>query len=303
MNITFLGTSSSAPTKNRNLSGTIVSFKGKNYLFDCGEGTQQQLMKAKVSYMKINEVFLSHLHGDHVFGLPGLLASMNLHKRDFTLTIFGPKGTKNLMKTISKLNERKLLFEVIVKEVEKSGKVFEDENVLVKAFKVNHTVTCFGYKLEEVIKTKGKFLREKAIALGVEPGPLFKKLHEGKSVKVKGKTIKPSQVLDFSKAKKGKSVSYVVDSIVKGNYLNAVKGSSVLVHEACFTEKHAGRARDTKHSTAKMAAKLARKAKVGKLFLTHFSNRYKKLDELLNEAKKEFNESHLAKDLMEVKVE
>jgi len=298
--LVFLGTSGTTPTKDRNFSSFALNFKGNWLLFDCGEGTQRQMVKAKVSYMRINHIFLSHFHADHILGLPGLFATMALHKRDYPLYVHGPKGVKEVVKKSLELPNLKPNFEIICKEIGK-GLVVKEKDYCVKAFELSHSAKCYGYIFEEEGK-KGTFQREKAIKLGVPVGPLFRKLQEGKSVKIGKKTINPGQVMDYEKGREGKRIAFVTDTLPKGKYATALKGVDVLVHEAAFLEKDKERADETFHSTAKQAAKVAEKAGVKALYLTHFSSREKDEKKLENEARMVFPNSIAAKDLMIVKV-
>lgn len=309
MKITILGSSCSNPTKNRNLTAVNISFMGNNYLFECPENVQQQYMKAKVSYMKIKAIFISHFHADHFLGLPGLLATMALQERSQQLIIFGPKGAKErLLKLLSaslkplsfkgKIEDLELGFEIIIKEL-KEGKIFEEERLSVSAVKLNHDVPCYGFVFKEEDKI-GKFNKKKAIELKIPEGPLFRKLQEGETIKVNGKKIKPEQVMDYSKAKKGRKVSIIMDTYPDKNYFNAIKNSDLLIHESSFGKGLEERARETKHSTAEMAAEVAKKNKCKQLLLLHISSRYRNTSEIEKDAKKIFKNSSAGKDLTEI---
>jgi len=300
MKLTVLGTSASTPSKERNLSSVVLNFDGLNYLFDCPEGTQRQLMKAKVSYMKINAIFLSHFHGDHILGLPGLLATMSMHQRDYPLHVFGPKGVKEKVKKAVELSLLKVNFEIKAVEV-KQGKIFEEENFFVEAFKLNHDIPCYGYVFKEK-DSFGKFNRQKALELGIPEGPLWGQLQKGKKVKSGKKTFKPEDVLDESGKKKGKKISFVFDTLANPSYIQKVKESDVLFHESTFLEKLKERAKETMHSTAKDAGKIAEKAQVKKLVLFHFSPRHKETEKFDIEAREFFGNVIAAKDLEEIEI-
>ena len=295
MKITFLGTSASTPTKERHLACVNINYDGKNYLFDCPEGTQMQMMAGKISYMKVGAIFLSHFHGDHFLGLPGLLATMSMHQRETPLTIFGPKGVKEKVLNAIKLSMLGVNFEVKTKEL-KEGIVLDDKKVVVKAFKLKHDVPCYGFVFKEKDKP-GRFNRKKAVALGVPVGPLFKKLSDGKTVTVKGRKVKPGEVMDYSKGKQGRKVSLVFDTLPQG-YLSRIKDSDVLIHESTFLGKLVARAKETFHCTAGQAARMAKKAKAKKLYLFHFSSRHKKNQDFETEARQTFAQSFAAQDLM-----
>ena len=300
MNLVFLGTSGTTPTKDRNFSSVALNFKGNWLLFDCGEGTQRQMVKAKVSYMRINHVFISHFHADHILGLPGLFATMALHQRDYPLYVHGPRGVKDVVRKCLELPNLKPNFEIICKEV-KNGVVVNEKDYTVKAAEVVHSAPCVAYIFEESGKA-GTFQRETAIKLGVPVGPLFRKLQEGKSVKVGKKIIKPNQVMDYSKGRAGRKIAYVTDTLPKGRYKQALKKVDMLVHEATFLEKEKERASETYHCTAKQAAEIAERAEVKQLFLTHFSSREKDASKFENEARMVFPNSAAAKDLQVIKI-
>ncbi len=300
MKLTVLGTSASTPSKERSLSSIVLNFKGLNYLFDCPEGTQRQMMKAKISYMKIQSIFLSHFHGDHILGLPGLIATMSMHQRDYPLFIFGPKGVKEKIHKALDLSLLKVNFEIKAIEV-KQGKILEEENFSIEAFKLNHDVPCYGYIFKEK-DTLGKFSREKALKLEIPEGPLWSQLHKGKKIKVGKKTFKPEDVLDTSKKKTGKKISFVFDTLADNSYSQKIKESDLLFHESTFLEKLKDRAKETKHSTAKQAGKIAEKSKVKKLILFHFSPRHKETEKFDIEAREFFGNVIASKDLEEIEI-
>jgi len=300
MKLTVLGTSASTPSKQRNLSAVMLNFDGLNYLFDCPEGTQRQLMSAKLSYMKIQAIFLSHFHGDHILGLPGLIATMSMHQRDYPLYIFGPKGVKEKIQKALEISLLKVNFEIKTTEV-KQGIILEEEKFLVEAFKLNHDIPCYGYVFKEK-DSLGKFSREKALKLEIPEGPLWGQLQKGKKVKSGKKTFKPEDVLDTTNKKTGKKISFVFDTLADNSYINKIKDSDVLFHESTFLEKLKDRAKETMHSTAKQAAKAAVKSKAKKLVLFHFSPRHKDTEKFENEARELFGNVIAAKDLEEIEI-
>ncbi|MEM0360474.1 MAG: ribonuclease Z [Candidatus Diapherotrites archaeon] len=300
LSLSFLGTGCSAPTKNRALTGIVLSFLGKNYLFDCPEGAQKRALKAGISLMKIDAIFFSHFHADHFLGLPGLLATMNMFERDTELKIFGPRGIKEMVGKALDIAFVKPCYEINCIELKK-GKALEEKDYRIEAFPLEHGTPCFGFAFIEKDKL-GEFDRKKAIELGVPVGPLFAELQNGKSVKINGQTIKPEQVLDLEKGRKGRKIAIVLDTLPSEKYLEHIKGADLLVHEAVFLESEAERARETFHSTALQAARIAKKAGVKKLVLTHFSNRRMDLKEVEEEARKEFASSTASLELMQIKV-
>jgi len=301
MKLVFLGTGCSNPTSERGLSAIGLRFMGKWMLFDCAEGTQRQMMKSNVSYMKVKYIFFSHFHADHFLGFPGLVATMSMHERDYPLHVFGPKGTKERVQRALNLGLMRKDFEINVTEITRAGKIVEEQGFEVIAFPLKHDVPCLGFALKEKDK-EGEFQRAKALKLLPE-GPLWGKLQKGQAVKWKGKTIKPKQVMDYSKGRKGRKVSVVMDTVPFSGYFDDIEGSNVLVHEASFSEKNAQRAKETRHSTARQAGSVAAKTNAKKLVITHVSPRQKKAKELENEARQEFADVMVAKDLDSLKVE
>lgn len=293
--IAYLGTSSGIPTKERNPTSIAFRFKGNTIMFDCSEGSQKNLMKSKFSFMQVQHIFLSHLHGDHFFGLPGLLSTYDMHKRNYPLFIYGPKGISDRIKEIMKLTGR-LCFEIKIVEL-KEGTVFETKDFSINAVKLKHSIECFGFISKEKLPL-GKFNKAKALKLGIPEGPLFRKLQEGNTITVNGKKFKPKDVLEPLK-KKPLSFAYIVDTIPTEHYAKSIKGVDLLIHEATFLEKEKERAKEALHSTAMQAAEVAKKARCKNLTLLHISSRYKDEKEIEAEAKTVFKNVHVAKDLEE----
>ncbi len=300
LKVVFLGTSASVPTKDRNLSSIAIRFMGEWLLFDAPEGTQRQMMSSGVSYLRISHIFISHLHADHILGLGGLLATMNLHGRDWPVTIYGPKGIEEIVSVSMRLAMLAPGFEVKCVRAKK-GVLLKAEKFSVEAVPLKHEVECYGYVFRENDKA-GEFDREKAIELGVPIGPLFSDLQRGKKVKAGKKTVKPEEVMDRSKARKGRKVSMIFDTAPTKAYHNAVQGSDLLIHESSFLEELKERAHETMHSTALDAALAAKQTSCKKLALFHLSARHKEDSKFLEEALKEFANVVVAKDLMEIEL-
>lgn len=298
--IVFLGTSASVPTKERNLSSVALRFAGEWLLFDAPEGTQRQMMKAKTSYLKINHVFISHFHADHFLGLAGLLATMNIHGRDWPLTIYGPRGIQDAVNTALKLAMLAPGFEIKCVQTKK-GVVLEGGKFTIEAVPLKHEIECYGYVFTEKDK-EGEFNRQRAIELGVPIGPLFSDLQKGKKVKVGQKTIKPEDVIDTSKARKGRKIAMIFDTLPSRDYHKAIQDSDVLIHESSFLEELKARAKETMHSTALDAAQAAKDTGCKKLVLFHLSARHKEDEKFENEARKAFGNVVVAKDLMELEI-
>ncbi len=297
MELVFLGTSSAIPTGHRNHSAIALKAFGEIILFDCGEGTQLQMSKAKISPMKINKIFITHFHGDHILGLPGIIQSMAFRGRKNPLHIFGPKGLVEMVNIIRNFGYFSLTFEIYMHEIHE-GIILEEENYRISCSKMNHTVLNFAYSLYE--KRRPKFIREKAIALGVNPGPDFGKLQQGIPVKVGDVIIQPEQVL--GEERKGRKIVYSGDTGPSEQMVEFAKDADVLIHESTFEGIYGDKAYEMGHSTSIQAAEIAKNANVKRLILTHVSTRYKKSDILETEARDIFENSIVAEDFMHVEV-
>ncbi len=302
MEITFLGTSSAVHSASRSHSAIIIQAFGETMLFDCGEGTQRQLIYAKISPMKISKIFISHYHGDHILGIPGLLQSMNFRGRENKLTIYGPKGLDELKKAVHSLSFTNLGFSNFNFEIEwieiESGTIIENEKYIIRSQKVDHNTHSLAYSIEEI--KKPRFLRQKAIDLGVPVGPKFGKLHNGEEVEVNGKIIRPEQVL--GPPRKGHKITYSGDTRPCEEMIDFAKDSTILIHESTYGKEDFEKADEYAHSTSTDAAKIALQSKSQQLILTHISTRYTEFEEQLNDAKKIFKNTLLAEDLMKVEL-
>lgn len=295
--IVFLGTSSAVHSYTRNHPSIVLKAFGETMLFDCGEGTQRQLIFAKVSPMKISKIFLSHYHGDHILGLPGLLQSMNFRGRDKKLTIYGPKGLDKLESAIFSLGYSKIEFQIEFIEID-SGIVEKTDEYVITAQSVHHNVPCLAYSIEEL--KKPRFLRQKAIELGVPVGPAFGKLHNGEEVEIEGKIIKPEQVL--GPPRKGNKITYSGDSAPCEEMIEIAKDSTLLIHESTYIQEDKDKAEENFHSTSMDAATIAKMSNSKQLVLTHISTRYTDTRQLLDEAKEVFENTQLAKDFMKIEI-
>ena len=252
-------------------------------LFDCGEATQKQIMEAGISPMKIDDIYITHLHGDHILGLPGIVQSLAFRGRTRPLHIYGPRGIN----------------ELITHEIEDDGILYQQNDFRILSRKMKHTVVDYAYKIEQL--RQPKFLRQKAIELGIPPGPLFGKLQAGKEVTVDGKIIKPEQVL--GPPREGVKVVFSGDTIPQESMIEFAENVDVLIHEATFTKDIKEKAFENGHTVAEDAAVIAKKANVEQLILTHLSNRYTSSKPLLDEAKTIFENTVYAEDLMVVIIE
>jgi ribonuclease Z len=297
MELVFLGTSSAIPTSHRNHSAMALKAFGEIMLFDCGEGTQLQMSKAKISPMKISNIFITHFHGDHILGLPGIIQSMAFRGRKNPLHIFGPKGLVEMINIIRNFGYFSLTFEIYMHEISE-GIILEKENYGVSCSKMNHIVLNFAYNIYE--KRRPKFIREKALDLGIKPGPDFGKLQQGIAVKVGDSIIQPEQVL--GEERKGRKIVYSGDTSPSRQMVEFAKDADVLIHESTFEGIYGDKAYEMGHSTSVQAAEIAKKANVKKLILTHVSTRYKKSDILETEAREIFENSTVAEDFMQIEV-
>ena len=296
MEITFLGTSSAVHSFERNHPSIVLKAFGEVMMFDCGEGTQRQLIYAKISPMKISKIFITHFHGDHILGLPGLIQSMNFRGRDKKLTIYGPKGLNVLKESIFSLGYCKIEFPIEFIEIG-SEIVEKTEDYIIKSQEVNHLVPSLAYSIEEL--KKPRFLRQKAIELGVPVGPAFGKLHNGQEVEIDGKIIKPEQVL--GPPRKGRKITYSGDTTPCEEMIELAKDSTLLIHESTYVREDSDKAEENYHSTSSDAASIAKKSNSKKLILTHISTRYQNTDQLLDEALEIFENTEIAKDLKTIK--
>jgi len=291
----FLGTSGSVPTETRGMPAVYIQYRGNRILFDCGEGTQRQMRIAKIPFMKLDKIFISHFHADHCLGLGGMIQTMDLFKRNKKLEIYGPKSVHDVIEKVITTGHFVLEgFDLEINELKprKVTQIYANQDYIIKCALLDHTVPSIGYSFEEA--PKRKFLKKKALALGVPEGILFKRLQEGENVKMGSKTIKPDDVL--GKAVQGKKITYIPDTRPCAAAVELAKGSDILVHDSTFSHELQESAIEGKHSTAKEAAEIAKRAKVGKLYLNHFSQRYTDLKDLKKEAREVFSDTHIAND-------
>ena len=269
-------------------------------LLDCGEATQKQLMEAEISPMKLDDIYITHLHGDHILGLPALIQSLAFRGRDRPLNIYGPKGIGQLLENIKHLDYATIGYEIITHEItEQNCEVYRQDDFKIEARLMKHTVPDYAYKIEQI--RQPKFLRQKAIDLGIKPGPLFGKLQSGEDVEVDGKIIKPQQVT--GPPRKGIKLVFSGDTIPCDAMVEFARDADVLIHEATFTKDIRTKAKENGHTVAEDAAYIAKDAGVNLLVLTHLSNRYTESKELEDEAKAVFENTHYAYDFMQLVIE
>jgi ribonuclease Z len=298
MKIVFLGTGGSWPSPERNVSAVAVKRGSEVILFDCGEGTQRQLMKSTVSFMQVRKIFITHFHGDHFLGLPGLLQSMSLNDRKEQLEIYGPEGCSDLIMTIMNLGYYSPTYPVSMNDV-KPGDVLEFEGFAVKVWEAAHNVPAVFYSLEEG-QRPGKFNKARALELGIPEGRLFSQLQSGKTVTYKGNTFTPDMVL--GPPRPGRKIVYTGDTKPCEAIVQAAKGCDVLIHDATTALDLEEKANFYCHSSSRQAAEAAKQANARMLFLTHISPRYEEAAQLEADAKAVFGNSVAATDFLEYDV-
>jgi ribonuclease Z len=295
--VTFLGTSAAVPSPSRSHASIALKYFNEILLFDCGEGTQRQLIRSGTSYMKIRKIFITHYHGDHFLGLPGLFQTMALSERTEPLHIYGPNGVEDILDTVLKICRTDLTFDVIPETI-KGGEVVKTDIYKVEAVKVDHSTLSFGLVFEEV---RGReFQLKKALKLGLKPGPIFSKLKRGEEVKVNGRTIMPEDVL--GEKKPCKRLVYSSDTRPTQSITKTSKGA-YLIHDSTYDDTLRDQAKEATHSTCLEAAEVAKKGGAKKLFLTHISPRYKDTSILLDQAKAVFKATEVAKDFQRFRPE
>ena len=297
--IIFLGTGGSLPTRNRNPSAVMVNRERELILFDCGEGTQQQMMRAKTGMMSLSSIFVSHFHADHFLGIPGLIQTMSFMGRKESLMIYGPEGTREFTELFKAFGYFNLKYEIRGIQL-KPGDVVEGKDYLIRALKTEHSIPSLGYALVENPRP-GRFNREKAVKLGITPGPLFAKLQRGIPVEVNEKLVKPEDAMGVLRP--GRTVIYSGDTRPCDSVLEASRDADLLIHDCSFADEMADWAEESRHSTAGEVAALAKEAGVRKLLLTHISSRYTDdVEPILTDSKKIFENVIVAEDLMEIEV-
>ena len=300
LRIVFLGTAGSVPTPKRSLPAILIQRKGEQLMFDCGEGVQRQMIKAKTGFHKKMKVLISHMHGDHVLGLPGLMQTMALLDRERKLEVYGPSGIKRFIEAIEETVQFVLPFPVEIHEIEEPGVVCEEEEYSVKAVWANHVIPSLAYALVEKSRP-GKFYPERAKALGVPEGPLWSKLQNAHKVKLPDdRVIKPEQVVGPPRL--GRKIVYTGDTRPFTGFVKFSAVADLMIHDATLDDELAERADEDGHSTPSQAARNARKAKVKRLILTHISARYDETNMLLEQAQKTFKNTQVAEDFMRIEI-
>jgi len=300
LNVIFLGTSGSVPTPKRALPAIAIQRKDEIILFDCGEGLQRQMIQAGIGFHKKMKVFVTHMHGDHVLGLPGLFQTMSLLERENKLDVYGPVGIKAFVEVLKQTVQFVLTFPMSIHEIEDDGIVCREKEYEICAKWVEHIVPSLAYALIEKPRP-GRFFPEKAKKLGVEKGPLWSKLQQGESVRLlNGRAVKSEEVT--GPLRSGRKIVYTGDTKSTENLIKFAENADLLIHDATFDDELVERAQEDGHSTPSQAAGTANKAKVKWLILTHISARYKDASLLLEQAKKIFPTASIAEDFMKIEL-
>ena len=307
MQVTFLGTSSGVPTRARNVSAVAVRLAQRSelWLFDCGEGTQHQFLRSDLRLSQLRRIFITHMHGDHVFGLPGLLASLGLSGSSGGVDLYGPDPLESYLEGVLRTSSTRIGYPLEVHQVRSAAEanriVFEDADLTVRATPLHHRVPAYAYRVEEKPKP-GRFDINKAQELAIPPGPVYAALKRGETVTLEdGRRIDGRTLCGPERA--GASLVYCTDTVFCEAAVSLAKGADLLIHESTFSHAEADMAFQRQHSTSTMAAQTAAEAGVGQLVLTHLSPRYAPgnavtADDLLAEAKAIFPNTVLAKDFL-----
>jgi ribonuclease Z len=297
----FLGTGAGVPAKLRNVTSIALKLleeRGAVWLFDCGEATQHQILHTSLKPRRIEKIFITHLHGDHIYGLPGLLGSRSFQGGESELTVYGPKGIKQFIEVSLTISQTHLKYPLRVEEIEE-GVIFEDGGFRVEARELQHGLPTFGFRVEEKDKS-GELQVDRLQERGVKPGPIYKKLKAGEEIVLyDGSIVNGKDYIGPSIP--GRVVTILGDTRTCENAFELARFADVLVHEATFNQDQEEMAHEYFHSTTRQAAETASKAGVNVLFLTHISSRFAKesWSELQKEAREVFPGSYIAKDFME----
>lgn len=293
--VTFLGTSGSAPTRERNLPSVALEYEGDLFLFDCGEGTQRQVIRYDINLSRTRAIFLSHIHGDHSIGIAGVIRTLALNRRTAPLQIFVPKGEERAIRALLDFDRVMLSYKIDVKPI-RAGVIYEGKGFKVSAFGLAHSTSAYGFVFKE--DDRLHFIKERAQQAGLK-GEMFSRLVKSGSMTVNGTKIK---LKDMTTREQGKKVVYATDTRPTKEIIAASRNADLLIYESTYADSENRLAIERKHSTAKDGALVAKRSKAKRLILTHISARYKNPAILLKEARGEFQSVELAKDGLAVSI-
>lgn len=304
MEILFLGTGAGIPAKLRNVTSIALKLleeRGAIWLFDAGEATQHQILHTNIKPRRIEKIFITHLHGDHIYGLPGLLSSRSFQGGDSQVTVYGPKGIREFIKVSLSVSQTFLKYPLNIVEVEE-GSIFEDSEWVVEARLLEHGIPSYGYRIIEKDKP-GMLLADKLIEAGIKPGPIYKRIKNGETIQLEdGRKLDSNEFL--GRSKKGRIIAILGDTRYCENAVNLAENADLLIHEATFSKGEEQLAFEYFHSTTQQAAEIARKAKVKQLYMTHISARYDRgaWGDLVNEAREIFPNTEISEDFKTIPI-
>lgn len=298
LELLFLGTGAGVPAKERNVSSVALQLleeRGATWLFDCGEATQHQILHTAIRPRRIEHIFITHLHGDHLFGLPGLLGSRSFQSGETPLTVFGPKGVRLFVETALTVSGTRLRYELNIVEIDE-GVIFDDERFSVIAKRLDHGMPSYGFRVVEK-DLPGPLLVDRLKALGVRPGPIYQQIKQGKTVVLEDGTVLDGREF-VGPPQKGRIIAVLGDTRFCEAAIELAREADVVIHEATFAAAEQRLARDYFHSTTTDAAEVAKRAGAKRLILTHISSRYQgeAALQLLDEARRVFPNTELAAD-------
>jgi ribonuclease Z len=296
MEITFLGTSCMIPTKERNTAAILLNYKDENILIDCGEGTQRQLRIAGIRPTCITKILISHWHGDHVLGLPGMIQTLGASEYSGKLRIYGPPGSAKIVERMmgAFMFDNKVEFEV--HDITKP-RFFDGKDFYLEAMPLEHSVSCLGFNFVE--KDRRRINLKKTEKLGIPEGPLMGELQEGKEIEFKGKKISPDEVTYIVK---GKKITYIADTVLTDNCIKLAEDADLLICESVYDSKLEDKATEYKHLTARQAGMIANQSNSKQLVLNHFSQRYKNTQDIEEDARVVFDKITCAQDFMKIRL-
>jgi ribonuclease Z len=293
LGLTILGCNSAVPSFGRNPTAQVLQTQKESFLIDCGEGTQMQMAKYNIRRSKVSRIFISHLHGDHYFGLIGLINSMSLLNRTQDLHLYAPKELEEIIGMQMRVANSQLSFKLFFHPVTEEGLLVEDNSITIHTFRVQHRIECWGFLFRE--KKKPRSVNGEKVKVYEIPTRFYEKLQEGENYTTKDGTV----ILNEELTRPGiraRSYAYCADTVYDESLIDKVRGVDMLYHEATYLSANEDRAKTYFHSTTTQAASIAQKAEVKRLIIGHFSSRYEKLDEFLSEARSVFKDTVLAQE-------